>query len=378
MSTIKECFSLKDHLFNQEKVQKITFELMQVYPEFDGQTFQKDVLAKFPELELMERIYWIRDNLKKYLPPQYRAAVKILLKSLPRELDLTKSDDDFGDFIYAPYGYFVAAYGCTKPELVFSLAALKKLTTRFSVEGPIRFFLNAFPKETLAELIKWTKDDHYHVRRLTSEGTRPTLPWAQKIDIPYTAPIPILDTLYSDPTRFVTRSVANHINDISKLDDQIAVQLLQKWRESKAQPAAEMDYITQHSLRTLVKAGNKAALALLGYMPAHIKVQNFSIPTSKITIGENLVFSFDIISTTSKTQQLMINYRLHFKKANGALAPKTFKITKKQLLGNETLTITKKHPLKIMSTRKLYPGEHVVELQINGVSLGKQKFKLLS
>ena len=185
-----------------------------MYPDFSNQAFQQEVLAKFPELELLERIYWIRDILKKHLPSQYRAAVNILLNSLPPALDPTKSDDDFGDFIYAPYGYFVATYGCTKSELDFSLAALKQLTTRFSVEGPIRFFLNKFPQQTLVELIKWTQDGHYHVRRLASEGTRPALPWAQKINISYTDAIPILDNLYTDSTRFVTRSVANHVNDI--------------------------------------------------------------------------------------------------------------------------------------------------------------------
>ncbi len=72
MSATKERFSLKDHLFNSEKVQKITSEIALVYPEFASQAFQKEVLAKFPELELLERIYWIRDVLKKHLPSGYR------------------------------------------------------------------------------------------------------------------------------------------------------------------------------------------------------------------------------------------------------------------------------------------------------------------
>ena len=86
---------------------------------------------------------------------------------------------------------------------------------RFSVEDAIRYFINAFPEQTLAALLKWSKDFHYHVRRLCSEGARPKLPWSQKITIPVTDPIPILDNLFHDNTRFVIRSAANHINDIS-------------------------------------------------------------------------------------------------------------------------------------------------------------------
>ena len=83
----KEKFSLKDELFNAKKVEKIAMEIKAVYPPFDLHNFQHDTLEKFPKLELKERIYHIRDILRKYLPNDYKEAIMILLEALPPELD---------------------------------------------------------------------------------------------------------------------------------------------------------------------------------------------------------------------------------------------------------------------------------------------------
>ncbi|MCA9365752.1 DNA alkylation repair protein [Candidatus Kaiserbacteria bacterium] len=373
----EEKFLLKNYLFNKEKVAKISSEILAVWPEFESSKFKKKVVTKFPKLELMERVYWIRDCLREFLPDDYQEAVKILLESLPPPCDPTLSDDDFGDFIYAPYGYFVAEYGCQKKDLTFSLIALRQLTTRFSMEGPIRFFINEFPRETIDALKKWSRDSHYHIRRLASEGTRPSLPWAKKIDVNYEDMVEILNILHSDKTRFVTRSVANHINDISKIDPKLVIKILKVWRKLRIQNEKELDFIIKHSLRTLVKDGHEGALGLLGYSTKDIKVKNFKINTPKVKVGSSLEFSFDVISTGKEKQDLMIDYILYFKKANGDLSPKTHKIAKKIINPKETVTINKKHPLRKMTTRKLYVGLHKLELQINGHKFGIKEFTLI-
>lgn len=224
-----EKFSLKDALFNKAKLIKIADEIHAVFPSFKSDEFVSTSLAAFPELELKARISWIRKRLHEHLPSDYREAVSILLKSLPPPLDETKSDDDFGDFIYAPYNDFIAAYGCTKKDLRFSLEALREMNMRFSAEDAIRYFINAFPEETFLVLNAWTKDNHYHVRRLVSEGTRPSLPWSMKVTVPVEKSIPLLSKLYYDKTRYVNRSVANHMNDISKKNPLLVLKTLNEW-----------------------------------------------------------------------------------------------------------------------------------------------------
>ncbi len=84
---MKEKFSLKDWLFNEEKVTKIANEIHGVYPDFDTGHFIRTTVAQFPSLELKARISWISENLKLHLPQDYRQAMTILLASLPQPHD---------------------------------------------------------------------------------------------------------------------------------------------------------------------------------------------------------------------------------------------------------------------------------------------------
>lgn len=369
-----EKFLLKDLLFNKTKVEQVAGEIHRTYPSFQKKKFVQDVVAKFPELELKARIVWITECLKRYLPAGYREAVAVILKALPSPNNPELSDNDFGDFIYAPYAEYVARYGCTKKDLAFSLDALYELTMRFSAEDAIRYFINAFPNETLKQLLTWSKDKHYHVRRLCSEGTRPKLPWSQKINIPVTSPIPILDNLFSDPTRFVVRSVANHINDISKTDADLAIETLLRWKQSGKQTPAEMDYLTRHALRTLIKNGNQKALNLLGVShTADVRIFNFKLP-AKVKMNSALEFSFTI--QAKEDAHIIADYILFFQTKSGKPnSQKVFKLKKLSLAKGESVVLTKRHPFREhMTTRKLFRGKHEIVIQVNGKSLGKKPF----
>ena len=369
---------LKDTLFNPLKVRKIALEIKTIYPDFQELEFEKEVCELFPELELKARIYHIRDMLGKYLPKEYESAVEILLRSLPKELDSTKSDDDFGDFIYAPYSEFVTLHGCREEHLVFSLEALREITKRFSVELAIRDFINFYPEETLKMLGSCAMSDNYHERRLASEGLRPKLPWAKKLTLDHREPLTHLEQLFDDKTRYVTRSVANHLNDISKIDAPLVIETLKRWKASGKQNPKEMDYITNHALRTLVKQGYEDALMLLGYVKEpSIRVSNFIVHTEHVRIGDALVF--DVTLEAEEDTKLIIDYIVHFRTKAGTFSPKVHKLKKIELKKDTSITLQKKHLFKSnMSTRKLYEGEHKVELQINGMSYKESTFTLKS
>ncbi len=369
---------LKDTLFNPLKVRKIALEIKTIYPDFQELAFENEVCELFPELELKARIYHIRDMLGKYLPKEYESAVEILLRSLPKELDSTKSDDDFGDFIYAPYSEFVTLHGCREEHLVFSLEALREITKRFSVELAIRDFINFYPEETLKMLGSCAMSDNYHERRLASEGLRPKLPWAKKLTLDHREPLTPLEQLFDDKTRYVTRSVANHLNDISKIDAPLVIETLKRWKASGKQNSKEMDYITNHALRTLVKQGYEDALMLLGYVKEpDIRVSNFILHTEHVRIGDALVF--DVTLEAEEDTKLIIDYIVHFRTKAGTFSPKVHKLKKIELKKDTSITLQKKHLFKSnMSTRKLYEGEHKVELQINGMSYKESTFTLKS
>lgn len=374
----KEKFSLKDALFNAEKVAYLASLMKDAYYNFDEMAFRHEVIAKFPKLELKERIYWIGDCLAKYLPQNNEALFHILVQALPAELDPNNTDDDFGDFIFSPLAYLVAKKGQTSRDLKKSLEALGEMTKRFSVEYSIRYFLNSFPTETFAKMEEWSKSENYHQRRLACEGLRPTLPWAiglENFELQNSAKI--LDNLYADKTRFVTRSVANHLNDISKFNSDFVLKTLEKWQKSQKQSTEEMDFIIRHSLRTLVKKGDKSALEFLGFKenPA-IKITDFKIHRKKIKIGEKLVFSFELKSESAEPENLMIDYKIRYSNNNRKLSEKVFKIKQLELRAGGHKMIEKKHLLKKMSTKKLYSGKHTVFLQINGEIIVQEDFYL--
>ena len=372
---MSEKFSLKDELFNLKKVEKIAMEIKVVYSSFDGKKFSQEVVQDFPKLELKARIYHIRDMLKKYLPDDYVEATNILLKALPRELDNSKTDDDFGDFIYAPYSEFVCAYGCSNEHLGFSLNALREITKRFSVEFAIRDFINAYPQETLKMLEICARSENYHERRLASEGLRAKLPWAKKLTINYKEPLNHLNLLYIDKTRYVTRSVANHLNDVSKIDANLVLETLKRWEASGKQEKKEMDFIIKHALRTLVKKGHEEALTFLGYKKHPDITATLSLEEKSVSIGNALVFTVPI--EVEEDVNLMVDYVIHFRTKLGTLSPKVHKLKQLSLTKGEKITLKKKHPFKAnMSTRTLYVGEHKIELQINGTIVQSEVFSL--
>lgn len=373
---MKEKFSLKDHLFNRDSISHLADLFVTVDPNFNKKKFRSEVVVKFPGLELKARIGWITEVLTKHLPTDPSEAMKIIVSALPPPLDPTNTDDDFGSFILAPLGEYVVRYGCTKKYLKQSLATLKQITMRFSMEDAMRAFLNNFPDETLACYDQWVIDKNYHVRRLVSESTRPSLPWSQKIGIDYKVPVKYLNKLHADKTRYVVRSVANHLNDISKKDTVLVVATLKRWHKQKTQNPLELDWLTRHALRTLVKQGNTDALALLGYT-SHTApvVSNFILP-KKVKKGERLQFVFDV--TSSISQNLLIDYVIDFVKQNGGTKPKVFKIKKIAALPHAIISVQKNHHLKADATTfKLNAGIHSLTIQINGQKLATKQFEVV-
>jgi 3-methyladenine DNA glycosylase AlkC len=371
----KPSFSLKDQLFNPGKVAYLASQISAAHPPFQSAQFQQDVVIQFPNLELKQRIAHITECLHAHLPSNYLTALDIILRALPPELDPTKSDNDFGEFILAPFNHFVAVYGCTADYLSASLDAMKQMTKRSTAEDAIRFFINAFPEQTLVYLTQCATDDNYHVRRWASEGTRPKLPWSQKLVIAHTHPLPILDLVFADKTRYVTRSVANHLNDIAKIEPDLVISTLKRWQASGRQNEKEMKWMIQHATRTLVKNGNHDALDLLGFgeEPA-ITISDFVTSTPNVKIGEP--FEFSLTLTPSKSQSLMIDYVMLFASDGKRAGKKVFKLKQIEATAGKPIKIKKKHPMKLMTTRTLYLGQHSITLQVNGKPFDSLAFEL--
>jgi 3-methyladenine DNA glycosylase AlkC len=369
-----EKYSLKDHLFNPETVGRLGLEFEQA-GVFPAAPFVADVLKDMAPLELKARINLIADVLARHLPSDFDAACDAILAALPAPLDPALSDDDFGHFIHAPLGVYVEKNGL-EAHKDRSLDVLEAVTQRFSMEFSIRAFLNRWPDETLARMQDWITHDHYHVRRLVSEGTRPKLPWGQGIGLTVAQTLPLLDKLHADPTRFVTRSVANHLNDITKIAPEMVVERLENWQSQAKQADKELLWMRKHALRGLIKEGHADAMVHLGYRPdVDVTVSDFSIAPDSISRGDAAQIALSL--TAENDAPLIVDYVIDFMKANGATAPKVFKMKVLDAKAGRPIKLAKRHVFKADATTfKLHPGAHQVSIQVNGRIIATRPFKL--
>lgn len=369
-------FSLKDQLFNPDTLAILAAGVASAYPGFKRKKFESLVLSRLDELQLKARIDWMAQCLNKYLPDDVSHAREILLRALPAPLDPNLADDDFGRFIWVVPGECIALSSCNDNHVDQGLAFLRESTKRFSAEFAIRPFLLRFPEQSMAFVHSCTDDANYHVRRLASEGIRPYLPWAPRANVPISDILPVLDRLHTDPTRYVTRSVANTLNDISKTAPDSVVETLQIWQGQGLQKSAELDWMTRHSLRTLLKNGHDQALALTGYPTRpEFAMRNVQASTH-VQSGEALQWRGELHSKAN--QKLKIALRIHFLKANGGHGVKIFAVKDMQVAVGERVALVKNLPFKPMTTRVLYPGKHLVELSVNGCLSHKKAFDLLA
>ena len=358
------------HKFGTELLQRIAGAVHPVYPAFDHQYFTS-LHPRLESLEMKARVHFLRDELHGLLPAGYLEALGIIMKSV--------SGGTLRDFDFWIYTEFVQTHGLGHEKA--SLNALKVLTTHFTSEWAVRPFLRQAPEATLAFLLACAKDKDERIRRWASEGSRPRLPWGERLHDFIANPrltLPILEALKFDSQLFVRTSVANHLNDIAKDHPDYVIGLLKRWQTEGAEVhLTKVDWITKRALRTLIKQGNAKALALVGVKPAvAIEVKNFVLSPKNVVLGEKLNLAFDIVSQAKTDQKLVVDYILHLVKARNHTAPKVFKFKTVQLRKGQTVKLQKSHHIKSITTRAYYPGKQFLEIQINGKSFGKQDWIL--
>lgn len=372
MAKAPPTFSLKDQLFNAESLGDLAGEYAATLSGFDRDGFLQAALAGIPERSLMECLDWFADCLEPYLASDFSIMADQLEAALPPRLDPGLRDDDFGRFIHAVPGVLAARHGLeTDPERALDL--LHAATQRFSMEFYIRPFLNRWPEMTLARMQDWAGDENYHVRRLVSEGTRPKLPWARKVELTQDQTLPLLDRLHGDEARFVTRSVANHLNDIAKTEPDAVLERLEIWGASNAQVPKEHDWMRRHALRTLIKSGHPGAMEMLGFARDVAVDVTLEVTTPSVARGDAVTF---VVSLQGKrSAPVLVDYRIRFARPGGTSAEKVFKLKVGQVSAGRPLVMRKVHKLKANATTfALYPGAHGLVVQVNGVDRAEAEF----
>ena len=352
-------------IFNVERLQHIASEMSAVYPAFDAKGFLKHAKAGLAELSVMQRMARVSESLHAVIALDYPQTLKLLYALAPR---LNSG------FVSLFLPHYVASYG--RDDFKRSMAALEYFTTFGSAEFAIRHFLLHDFQRTLAVMHTWSLDANEHVRRLASEGSRPRLPWSFRLAEVQANPelcAAILDNLKADSSLYVRKSVANHLNDITKDHPDWVLSLIEGWNLENPHTA----WIARHALRSLIKQGNTRALTIMGAgAKAEVKLHNLSVTPAVINLGERINLSFNLESTADTAQKLVVDYAIDYVKSAGHSAPKVFKLKAFTLGAGEVQSISREQHIRELTTRRHYPGSHWVHVMVNGERLGSAEFEL--
>jgi 3-methyladenine DNA glycosylase AlkC len=363
---------MKDGL-DAKAIDRLAVALLAADPSFDQATFKRRAKRGLEQLELKARVQHVIAALGVVLPADFRKALPVVVAASAK-LPAAAADDSLGGFALWPLVDWVPVHGLEHFDV--SLAALRRLTSRFSAEFAIRPFLLADPPRAMATLATWLDDPSEHVRRLVSEGTRPRLPWGQQLPMFRADPTPVLALLVrlrDDPSEYVRRSVANNLNDMAKDHPALVISTAAAWWDG-ASP--ERQALVRHALRSLVKQGEAGALQVLGFATSPKVDVTLNLARQAVAIGESLAFELTVVSTARRTQKLVIDYVVHHQRAGGKLTTKVFKWRNLDLPAGASVTLAKAHAFVPRSVRRLYPGPHRLEVLVGGQVLGGHDFVL--
>ncbi|MDX2013373.1 MAG: DNA alkylation repair protein [Myxococcaceae bacterium] len=360
------------NLLDVKVVRALAAELERAWPAFPRRRFITDATRGLDALELKARAQHISNALSAALPDDATRAMEVLVRALGPPLEVTEG---YGStvFRYLPYSTFLFDVG--PRDLETALEANRQLTMRFSAEFSIRALLEHAPARTLSALARWTKDENPHVRRLVSEGTRPRLPWAPRVRALAKDPLctlPLLEALKDDPEEYVRRSVANHLNDLSKDVPERILDVAARWLEQSKAPARRR--LVEHGLRTLVKAGDPRALALLGATGVRLDVRGQVTP-KRVRLGDRVTLKATVENRGRVASHVVAEAVVHYARPTGSAA-KTFRLGRVDLEPGASVTLTKRLRLVHVSIRRLHPGLHRVEVQANGTRVDAGHFTL--
>lgn len=350
------------NVYNEAYIKQLAYEVSLHSPNFSIELFVDAVFCQdWKSYELKQRMRHIALCLNQFLPNNYIESIKILTKTAPK----------FSGMEAMYFQYFVELFGLDDWDS--SLKALECFTKYGSSEFAIRQFILRDQKRAMQQMILWAKSSNLHLRRLASEGCRSRLPWA--ISLPFFKNNPaevmkVLDILKNDDEKYVQKSVANNLNDISKDNPEVVIQFI-KENINKTQ---NTNWILKHSARTLLKQSNQEVMELFGYLKKDDLIVDKFLYSKKVSTKNSLEFSF-YLKSNKPLGKLRVEYKLYFLRQNEKYNAKVFQIFQGDIK-EKIKAFKKSYSFKPINTRKYYKGMQKLELLINGICYKEVEFIL--
>lgn len=357
----------KRQVYNRAFLENFAQNVQQFHPNFSRQDFCQLVLTKdWENYSLMERFQAMARGFYETLNLPYHEVCQLLVQ-------LNQTCRGF-DYLF--FHDVIWQYGLEDLPTSFDTVAI--LTTGSSGEFAIRYFLNHDIASSLAFLKKLSKSADADQRRLASEGTRLRLPWGKSVPalVEHLDEIfVILENLKADDSLYVRKSVANNLNDLTKMYPDLVLERLATWKGKDKRT----DWVIKTGLRSLIKSGYPKALEFLGYAQ-DFKVAScqFNHDKKQAVYGQTTQFGYHLELFVERTSQLRLSLALGFQKSNGKISEKIFFLKDCQTSGQVSLSGKKSYTWQDLSTRKHYFGSHYARLLLNQKELARVDFDLVS
>jgi 3-methyladenine DNA glycosylase AlkC len=363
-------YQLKE-IYSPQYFTQLEEVLSSTIPQFDAALFRRLIVdQQWQARALKDRMKHIATVLHQFLPADFAQSTPVLMR-LIKNLKTSKISKSALAGMFLPD--YIERYGIHHFKEAIQL--FEQLTAYSSCEFAIRPFIISHEEQMIGVLLRWSLHKNEHVRRLASEGSRPRLPWAMALPKFKKDPqpvLPILENLKQDPSVYVRKSVANHLNDITKDNPAIVFQLIKNWKGI----SKETDGIIKHGCRSLLKQGHPEILGFYGLSSKELVLTDFSIATKKIKIGDSLQFSFTVSNKGRKSVYTRLEYAVYFLRQNGLPGKKVFKLREKELAAGSSVSITKNHSFRLITTRVYYPGQQFITIIVNGKESAQLPFTL--
>ncbi|MGW0803172.1 DNA alkylation repair protein [Nonomuraea sp. NPDC002799] len=349
---------LKD-MINAQSVSVLADGLAAAWAPFPRAGFIARALTGLDGLELKDRVRHVATALHDALPLPYPQAAEIVRECASRAALTMWSGWPLTDH--------TATRGLDHLEAAMSTLAV--LTPYATGEFAVRPYLELYRDDALKILSGWAESPDEHLRRLASEGSRPRLPWAGRVEWLMTPgpTLPLLDRLRDDPSEYVRRSVANHVNDLARDHPEPALELLARWRSDGG---SHVEQVVRHAARGLLRAGHPEALALLGATPGSGAVDALALHADTVVIGGKLTFTVTV--TAEAPGPLLLKYAIRRPGSR-----RVFHLGQRAATGaGAAFTVRKSHSFRPVTTRREPPGPRELDVIVNGRVAASTPFTL--
>ncbi|GHT58396.1 hypothetical protein AGMMS50239_02870 [Bacteroidia bacterium] len=171
----------------------------EVIPSFDKTKFQQSIFNNdWEKKELKERMKHTALVLHDFLPKDFDLAAQII-EQIITKLKQNDFNETSIEFMFFPE--YIGSFGLDHFET--SVKTMEFVTQFTSCEFAVRPFIIKYGDRMIHQMLKWSLHENAKVRRLSSEGSRPRLPWAMALPALKNDPTPILpDTLETGTSRY--------------------------------------------------------------------------------------------------------------------------------------------------------------------------------